>query len=241
MFGTPVTSCTVITIPGEYILQNDIVNSAATRCIEIKSSDVTFDGNGHTIDGVDTTPSVGIQVYNALPLISNIIIKDVTVTDWYSGIDSYYATSVSVLQSNANSNVGWGIHIWDPDPSNCNIIGNKALNNDNMGIQLSGVSYSTISDNIAQYNSVGMAIGGGSGHNNFINNTASDNSYAGFYFTSAPYNTFVKNHAERNGFYGLTVSSDSTNNIFYDNYFSNTNNVQLPGCKYLEHFKNIGY
>jgi len=37
-----VTTCGVITSPGIYILQNDIINSASTVCIRIISSDVVF-------------------------------------------------------------------------------------------------------------------------------------------------------------------------------------------------------
>jgi hypothetical protein len=34
--GTPVTACQVINSPGTYILQNDILDSTATRCIDIR-------------------------------------------------------------------------------------------------------------------------------------------------------------------------------------------------------------
>lgn len=51
-YGDPISSCVVISSPGSYVLQNDIINSTNSTCIEITSSDVTFDGAGYMIDGM---------------------------------------------------------------------------------------------------------------------------------------------------------------------------------------------
>ncbi len=111
---TPCTSCMVINNPGVYVLQNDILNSTATKCIDIRSSDVTFDGNGHTIDGIGTTFSTGIYAM-MYPQMIRVTIKNVTVTDWSSGIDTSYAIT-EVLNSNALRNSESGISIWNaPD------------------------------------------------------------------------------------------------------------------------------
>lgn len=48
--GTNVNSCTTISSPGEYVLTTNI-NNAVGHCINITSSNVTFDGAGYTIDG----------------------------------------------------------------------------------------------------------------------------------------------------------------------------------------------
>ncbi len=208
-----VTTCKVISSPGYYILQNDILDSAATKCIDIRSSAVTFDGNGHTIDGIDTTSTYGIYVYNFPQILSNILIKNVTVTDWYSGIDISYANKTEVVYSNANSNVNWGIHFSSsPTPTECNITGNRVFNNANFGIGISGISFSNISDNIAQGDNTGLSVDGGSRNNTIVNNTASGNG-GGISLLSAGNNTCIKNSADGNNGHGITVAS-SSNNIF---------------------------
>ncbi|MEM2873829.1 MAG: right-handed parallel beta-helix repeat-containing protein, partial [Candidatus Nanoarchaeia archaeon] len=47
-----VANCINITTPGYYALTQDILNSHAECCINITSSDVIFDGQGHIVDGV---------------------------------------------------------------------------------------------------------------------------------------------------------------------------------------------
>jgi hypothetical protein len=46
-----VYTCRVLDSPGTYTLQNDILNSDQTVCIEITSRNIIFDGNDHTISG----------------------------------------------------------------------------------------------------------------------------------------------------------------------------------------------
>ena len=211
---TPCTSCTVITNPGVYGLQNDIVNSTATKCIDIRSSDVIFDGNGHTIDGTDTSGTNGFYLYN-YPIPSNVTIKNVTLTDWYSGIEITYGKKVTVSQVNASSNINWGIHFDNnppPTPPEHNITGNRVSNNGNMGIQLSGISFSTVSNNILD-GSGGMVIDGGSSNNIFINNSASG-SWNGISLTSARNNTFIDTTANGNKNSGINIGSASYNNRF---------------------------
>jgi parallel beta-helix repeat protein len=47
-----VYTCRVLDSPGTYTLQNDILNSDQNVCIDIKSRNVIFDGNDHTISGI---------------------------------------------------------------------------------------------------------------------------------------------------------------------------------------------
>ena len=83
--STPVTSCQVISTPGYYILQNDVLNSGVLYCIDIQSSDVTFDGNGKTIDGTSAANSRGIRVDTGSAL-HNIVLKNAKLTQWDVGI-----------------------------------------------------------------------------------------------------------------------------------------------------------
>jgi hypothetical protein len=55
---TPITSPQVITVPGYYILANDITSSSGFFAIVIQTSDVRLNLNGHTI----TSQSGGIEI-----------------------------------------------------------------------------------------------------------------------------------------------------------------------------------
>ncbi|QLG29449.1 right-handed parallel beta-helix repeat-containing protein [Halorarum halophilum] len=76
---TEITACTVIDSPGHYALTQDIVRPEgdAGPCIEIRASDVTLDGNGHTLDGNDTE-APGIVTTAAHP-VENVTIANLTV------------------------------------------------------------------------------------------------------------------------------------------------------------------
>jgi hypothetical protein len=57
-----VTKCTTIDGQGTQILSSDLYNATTTSCINLTASDVTVNGQGHTIAGNDTFESVGINV-----------------------------------------------------------------------------------------------------------------------------------------------------------------------------------
>src|SRR3989304_8492145 len=100
-----INSCTTIDLPGEYVLNQSILNSPASpSCIFITSSNVIFDGAEYTISGEDTPWTYGVYVYNPVALI-NVTVRNLNVTDWYYGI--YYNNTVNgtIYDSNASSNV----------------------------------------------------------------------------------------------------------------------------------------
>ncbi|MFC5973894.1 right-handed parallel beta-helix repeat-containing protein [Halomarina salina] len=75
-----VSSCTVIDEPGEYRLTTDITNESTSSCIEIEAENVTFDGDGHTIDGVDGDGSGILSGYG------EDVVKNVVVRNFESGL-----------------------------------------------------------------------------------------------------------------------------------------------------------
>jgi parallel beta-helix repeat protein len=81
-----VDSCTTIDEPGTYVLTADVDNGGGTAisqaCIEITADGVTFDGNGHTIDGRGVSHTKGVAVVNA----QNVTVTNFEVTDWHSGV-----------------------------------------------------------------------------------------------------------------------------------------------------------
>jgi hypothetical protein len=68
----------MISESGTHALTEGIENSSNEACIRIEAIDVTIDGNGHTIDGVDTEETKGIELARGS---TDTTIRDVTVTD----------------------------------------------------------------------------------------------------------------------------------------------------------------
>jgi nitrous oxidase accessory protein len=100
--GIPVNSSMVISSPGDYFLDGDILNCTPITphiCIEIESPDVTLEGMGHTIDGINTTDTDGILVANASDVpISDISIKNMTITNFSTAIE-LFSVQDSVLEN----------------------------------------------------------------------------------------------------------------------------------------------
>ena len=165
--ATEIDSCTVIDEPGEYVLTTDITDSEEDACIEIQASNVTLDGDGHTVDGVDAdtgdTPNTTAGVLPAggegLSNPNEVTIRDLTVTDWGSGIyfDSGSYVEADVIDVQARSNVQ-GLTTIESEVS----ITESNFSDNEVGINIDFFSSATIADT-----------------------TANDNGYAGIYSNDA--------------------------------------------------------
>src|SRR5665647_406139 len=78
--ATLVTGPMVITEPGTYQLGQDIPAGGAGVCIEVLCSDVTIEGNGHTIEGSGGEYSCGVLVHGSGPL-SNVRVQNLHISD----------------------------------------------------------------------------------------------------------------------------------------------------------------
>lgn len=102
---TMLDSCGVIEEPGEYELTESITASSVDTCFLINASDVTFDGQNHTIDGVnqvdspfDGDPANGIVVSSA-ETHTDIEIRNVHATGWWRGIWALETENLLVEQT----------------------------------------------------------------------------------------------------------------------------------------------
>ncbi|WP_440989433.1 right-handed parallel beta-helix repeat-containing protein [Haloarchaeobius baliensis] len=77
-----IDSCRTIDQPGTYELTEDIEDSTRDRCIVIEADDVTFDGNGHAIDGVGDDNTIGVYIGET----SETLVNDLEVSHWDEGI-----------------------------------------------------------------------------------------------------------------------------------------------------------
>ena len=162
-FTNEISNCTIISSPGYYNLVNDIINSDVDICIKIESSDVVLDGAGHRIDGS------GIAAIYVSTNLSNVTIKNVTITGWYWGV-KFYQVNDSTISNCSISETQEAIEI---HMSYWNTVENCSLMNNRESILLINSKYNTIKFNDIRDNLLG--IEGGEENriylNNFVNNS----------------------------------------------------------------------
>ena len=146
-----INDCTLISSPGYYSLSKSILNTATKPCINITASNVTLEGNGYTVDGVDS--GSGVYIYNSSG-IKSITIRNLTLTDWSYGVYIYNATNIS-LENLTMKSGGDGAHI--RNSSNISIANVEVSNNGGYGIYIfDNSSNITLSDSIFTSNNEGL-------------------------------------------------------------------------------------
>ena len=251
---TQVSSCTIISAPGVYTLTTNILNSSATKCIEITSSNVILDGAGYTIDGIDNSSTYGVYVYNSSTTLTNVTVKNLVITDWWNGIlfqnvqngsisnntassNSRYAirllssSNITLISNTANSNIYGGILLYS---SNSNTLSKNtaSANSAGFGILLESSSSNTISNNIANSNLHAIYLSDSSNNNIITSNTA-NSSYNGIVLFSSNNNTLTSNTASSNFNHGIVLYTSNNNNTLSNN----TANSNINGI-WLENFNN---
>lgn len=106
--ATPIDSCRTIADDGKYVLTSD-VRAGNSVCVQILSSDVIFDGQGHTIRGANASGGVGVKVNNSLTSLSNVTVKNVSTTGWETGIYYRDVDNGTLKNVNASANRQQGI------------------------------------------------------------------------------------------------------------------------------------
>jgi len=79
-----ISACTIIDEPGYYVLDSDLLVNK-TKCIEIKSSNVVFDGGNHRMVAGPFGGTYGVFVYHEAGL-RNITVKDTSFENWVYGV-----------------------------------------------------------------------------------------------------------------------------------------------------------
>jgi nitrous oxidase accessory protein NosD len=188
-----ITSCQIISAPGNYRLTSDILNPTATNCIEITADDVTLDGQGHTIDG-NGSGTYGIYISRASAYDTNITIKNCTVRNW---------TSSNIYIRNSDNNTLEDI---------------RSFTSNHAGIQLR----STKRSNITNVESSGNPQYGFYLYDTYnahlVNLSASENG-AGIHFSYAAYNWLDDSNFVDNSRVDLEVRTDDE--WYCPNYLSN--------------------
>ncbi|MGQ5517029.1 PGF-CTERM sorting domain-containing protein [Halococcus saccharolyticus] len=153
----PIDSCRTIADDGSYVLTENVTNSSADTCIQILSSDVVFDGGGHTIDagpnatpnatnGSNGTASVGVRVNNSLTTTANVTVRNVTTTDWTSGVAYRDVNGGSIQDVNASANARNGIQLVGSDDTRLESV--TAVNNSRWSLYTAGNATNTRATNL---------------------------------------------------------------------------------------------
>jgi len=207
-----ISSCTTISSNGSYLLNQSIINSGETNCINITASNVTFDGQGNTIDGLDAANTYGVYVYNSTTAQTNVTVQNLNLTDWYYGI--YYGNS-----------------------QNGSIVNNTAISNI-FGIYLYVSSNNTLSNNTVNSNNYGIYINMDSNYNNISNNTANSNGVFGIILQSSSKNTISKNTMTSNVH---SFHLDGGQDSHFNNTIDITNTVDGKPVYYIKSGSNTTY
>ncbi len=203
----PVSSCTVIDEPGEYVLNESITNAEAETCIEIRSSDVVFDGGGYTIDGVNRADfSTAVEV-NASSTVSNVTVRNVALTGWHSGVvvGDYSGTGVedvivetlTVDDSKSGVIVGAGTDV---------VVRNSVVRNALfMGISVSDTSNVIVRNNTLENASSGINVNEGAVDTVVRDNVLTDNEDHGISVVGS--DTRVLNNTLRSNERGIRIGT----------------------------------
>jgi beta propeller repeat protein/parallel beta-helix repeat protein len=195
-------SCTVITMPGTYRIFGDIQGTPGITCIDIRSSDVLIRGGGHTLNG--TFGSLGIGATASPDIISNVMVRNLTLTNWSRGIVYENVTGGTIENS-------------------------TVLFSEMEGITLLDSSFITLTrDNASGNGLTGVAVIEGSDHNTLNSVNANGNGAVGVWLYAASHNTIQSGTFNQNNGGGLTLEARSSDNTISGNTADfNTNGITI--------------
>jgi parallel beta-helix repeat protein len=229
MIATPIVSAatvqisgpTVISSPGTYVLTQDIA-TGQSPAIAIRCSNVVFDGNGHTIDGVDASGSFGIQVNNGNTPLTGVTVKNVRLKDWYYGLYYKYENGGRIEDVRAESNQNAGIclaYANDNVLTGCSASGNEQgilVSFDSSRNRIESCTMSGNDDAGLWLASTGRGTNGityDSTANQVTGNTATGNGRMGLYVDFSAGNVLSSNTVSGNGGYQIFLDYSSSNQI----------------------------
>jgi len=197
--AVPIKAPAVITSPGTYVIEEDLLASEAGICLEVRASNVVIEGNGHRLQGRGTPNTQGIRIQG----VSGVQVRNIDLDRWDQGLWAVDATGLEVEDVVAADNLAAGVLI----------TGNGA------GSRLANVTAHRNRDGIMLASTAGLRLEG---------LTASHNREAGFALHAATACLVTGSVANANGRAGLLlVGGDGCS--FQDNSFANRVNVAVEG------------
>ena len=238
--STRVTGCMAITIPGSYVLTEDIVTPGPGTCFEISGSDIVLDCDGHSIIGENDHSGNGIQLTSA----THSTVKNCVIQAFGNGI--YLQNSDHNLIRNneiSQCDVDNGMHI---DSSSYNdIVDNKIFDNAGNAMKVRNYSdyniimrntlvnvgdgiyvYETANNNWIENNDIRVSANYGiyiknSNNASILNNDVQLIHKDGIRIESSYGNEITRNDVANNR-YGMWLENTADNSIVNNNIYSNT-------------------
>jgi parallel beta-helix repeat protein len=233
---TYISSCRSLDQSGTYYLTTDLINVTDRICMNIITSNVVLDCQGHRIDGVDGPiywgGQIGIYINNGS---SNVIVKDCFLSDFERGIDiegsynvisnigvktSWIGINISGLFNrlyniNTSGNIDIGVYVTG---SSNEIYHLEALNN-NFGVIIEWTNNNTINYFKISKNKARCGVWIMDSYNNFITNGLITDSYKAVCLTRS-YSDYLSNLTIRNNedvaylYRGVVEFYSSNSNLF---------------------------
>lgn len=204
---TPVNGCTTIDAPGSYELTTDVADSTADPCIEITANDVRFDGSNHTIDGVGSGTGIEVRGNGTL---SNVTVRNATVTEWGTAIRYVEVTDGAVVEATVDNTSSVGIEYRSVDGSE--ITASTVTDSSRDGIRLLSSAQNEVSTTTsAAHDNTGVTLGSGSSDTTISDATVEDNR-VGVAITTSSNDTLVQRTTiANNSDHGVAIEhSDGT-------------------------------
>ena len=197
LFDPEIDDCAELSSPGVYLLNTSIINSTDAYCMQFKTTNMTLDCQGNTIDGNDTYVSAGVRYYNyPYDQWANLTVKNCILTDWYFG------TSIN---------------------GNNNTFLNNTASSCNSGLRIDNSKYTIFTGNTANSNVYGIYVYQ-TDYSIFSNNTVENNSNLGFRVSFSS-NNIIHSNFIRNNTIGFGIGGDADTNLIYNNFLNNSDNI----------------
>jgi hypothetical protein len=214
-----ISTCQTISVPGSYVLTNNI--NAVGNCFVLTADYITLDFDGYSVVGDGTGSGiVGVSTRKGVT-IRNGAIRGFSYGINFGGNGILFVVERMRVTDNANTGIGVNSQA---------IVRDNAVSGNAVGIATS--ARSLVTGNVAVSNSDGISVGPGS---TIIGNMSGGNSRDGFQLYSG--STIVNNTAQANTRYGFAVECRS-NLLGNSALFNSAANFQLnilPGACVQSH------
>ncbi len=243
----PIYGCQELnTKGGNYELRKDIIDAQDFACLQITNDNISLDGKNYLInadtsvqptDGdifPDNGGIIGISVYNAEKSIGNIIVENITLSEWYSEAISVESANKVLLEDlNVRSTYSTGIDVRDSEEVT---IKSSQISPDGRdeglyGIILINSHNSLIDDNVLTgHNGRGILA---RGNQNTISNNLITLGQTGIFLSNSNNNHIFNNDIINNGDNAIviTLSNDqdqsSHNTVENNNIVNNYRGIEM--------------
>ena len=148
--------------------------SSTGTCFKVFGSDITIDGNGHTITGDQAHDRYGVYISSQLTA-SNVTVKNLKITGFYDGIYIFNSNGHTIIDNEIYENDVYGI--FSQMASDCTYRGNTIRDNGEIGLSI----FEDATNNLVEDNTItgndnsGIKIVQDSTYNTVTGNTVSSN------------------------------------------------------------------